>query len=260
MRFVQLSDPHIVAPEKQPVLGIDTIARLRDAVSAVNRLRPAPDFVVLTGDLTNDEEEASYRQVRDILTDLEAPCHLALGNHDARRPFRRIMLDEPEPKPDRVYYAFTHDAYRIVVLDTLDEGQVPGLIDDEQLAWLDGTLTAHGETPTVILLHHPPLPVGAPWMDELMLREADRVLKIIDTHPWVRWVLCGHVHHTFRIERGHWTLFTAPSVSIQFRKEPLPPPAERPYSFISTDPPAFRIVDLHDNVFETTVCTVSGIR
>ena len=70
----------------------NTIDRFRNTVSAVNRLDPAPDFVVLTGDLTNDEQEVSYQYVKEILSDLEAPYHLAPGNHDARIPFRRIDL------------------------------------------------------------------------------------------------------------------------------------------------------------------------
>ncbi|MBI4552848.1 MAG: phosphodiesterase [Candidatus Latescibacteria bacterium] len=260
MRFVQLSDPHLVVPEKQPVLGHDTVARLRAAVDAVNRLRPAPDFVILTGDLTNDEQEASYTLVKSILSRLDMPLYPAVGNHDARLPFRRIILEEPDPKPDRVHYAFDRDGCRLAVLDTLDDGKVTGSIDDAQLDWLDTLLRDDPEPPTVVCCHHPPVPVGVAWMDHLMLQEADRLLRVLDRHPSVRWVLCGHVHSPFCIDRGRVTYFTAPSVSFQFRTEPLPPPAERPASLLSTDPPGFRVVDLRDGVFETSLHTIVPVQ
>ncbi|MEE2709286.1 MAG: phosphodiesterase [Gemmatimonadota bacterium] len=253
MRFVQMSDPHILPPERQPMLMFNTIERLRDAVEAVNRLKPVPDFVVVTGDLTSDESEASYRLFKELLADLEVPYYLAPGNHDARIPFRRIMHEEPNPEPDRLHSAFVHEGVQVVILDTLDEGRVTGAIDNAQLNWLDELLVRNIDFPTVVCMHHPPVPVGVEWMDALMLQEAHRLLDILDRHTSVRLVLCGHVHHVFRIERKHYTVCTAPAVSVQFRKFPLPPPIEGSMSLKTDDPSAFHIVDVSDGGFETTV-------
>lgn len=258
MRFVQLSDPHIVPPERQPVLGRDTVAHLRQAVAAVNRLSPAPDFAVLTGDLTNDEAEDSYAVVRSFLDKANVPVYPIPGNHDTRILFRRIILGAPDPRPDRIYRAFVHDGCQIILLDTLDEGQVTGAIDEAQLEWLDDTLTSNPGMPAVVCCHHPPVEVGVPWMDALMLQEADRLLRVLDNHPAVRWVLCGHVHMIARIQRGRVTVLTAPALSAQFRKEPLPPPAEKPHALITDEPPAFRIVDIRNGVFETSICRIAG--
>lgn len=259
MRFVQLSDPHVVVPEKQPVLGHDTAARLKAAVETVNALRPPPAFVILTGDLTNDEQEASYRLVRSILAGLEAPLYLIPGNHDARLLFRRIMLAERDPLPDRVHYTFSREGYQFIMLDSLDEGKVTGLIDEAQLDWLDRTLTESDEALTIVSLHHPPVPTGVSWMDNLMLQESDRVLRVLNRHPSVRWVLCGHVHHTFVIRQGRITYLTAPSVSFQLRKEPLPPPAEGTARLLSDRPPGFRVVDLHNGQFDTYLHFVPAV-
>ncbi len=256
MRFVQMSDPHILPPERQPMLMFNTIGRLRDAVAAVNRLVPAPDFVVVTGDLTSDESEASYRLVKELLADLKVPYHLAPGNHDARIPFRRIMHEETDPRSDRLHSAFIHNGVQVVMLDTLDEGRVTGAIDDAQLIWLDEVLIRNKCCPTVVCMHHPPVPVGVEWMDAVMLQEANRLLDVLDRHTSVRLVLCGHVHHVFRIERKHYTVCTAPAVSVQFRKIPLPPPIEGSNSIRTDEPSAFHIVDVSAGVFETTVFPV----
>lgn len=257
MRFVQLSDLHIVVPEKQPVHGSDTLHHLRCAVKTVNSLDPAPHFVILTGDLTNDEQPESYALVKAILSDLRMPCHLALGNHDARKTFREFVLGEPSPTENRYYYTFWQGEQRFIVLDSLDEGKVPGCLDEEQLRWLAGELIANPNAPTVVCLHHPPVPIGVDWLDELMLQNPDALLSVLDAHTCVQLVLCGHVHQPTRLARKHYTILTSPAVSIQFRHEPLPPPAERLRSIISEEPPAFRLFDFADGVWNTTEQTVS---
>ena len=253
MRIVQLSDPHIEAPERQPVLGRNTITQLQDAVHAINTLSPVPDFVILTGDQTNDEANDSFEQVKQVLGRLQMPCHLVLGNHDARTPFRRIMLGEDTPSSDRYYYTVKQNGYRFIILDTLDEGKVTGLMDKSQLDWLEAELAEAEELFTVICMHHPPISVGVDWMDALILQEPERLLRIFDASPCLKLVLCGHVHHPFQIQHNDFTILTAPAISVQFCKVPLPPPTEKPYTLFTDAPPAFRIVDLSPEGWETTL-------
>ncbi|MEE2992998.1 MAG: phosphodiesterase [Gemmatimonadota bacterium] len=258
MRIVQLSDPHIEAPARQPVLGRNTITQLQDAVHAVNTLSPVADFVILTGDQTNDESDDSFEKVKQVLGRLQMPCHLVLGNHDARTPFRRVMLGEDTPSSDRYYYTVKQNGYRFIILDTLDEGKVTGLMDKSQLDWLEAELAEKEDLYTVICMHHPPISVGVDWMDALILQEPERLLRIFDASPCLKLVLCGHVHHPVQIQHNELTILTAPAISVQFRKVPLPPPAEKPYALLTDAPPAFRIVDLNPEGWETTLHHLSS--
>jgi 3',5'-cyclic AMP phosphodiesterase CpdA len=58
--LVQLSDPHIGADW----LGADPVARLAAAVDSVRALRPGPDAVLVSGDLTESAADAEYEQVQ----------------------------------------------------------------------------------------------------------------------------------------------------------------------------------------------------
>jgi 3',5'-cyclic-AMP phosphodiesterase len=256
MRFVQLTDPHVVPQERQPVHKFNTADRLRCAVAAVNRLRPAPDFVVMTGDLTNDEQASSYRHVKTLLSELTVPCHVIPGNHDARKPFREVMLGESNPHPQVLTETFIHGECRFILLDTLDEGQVTGVVDSGQLAWLEDILSSNDSRSVVVCMHHPPVVLGVQWLDDLMLQDAHQLLDILDANESVKMVLCGHVHHDFCVARKHYLVHTCPAVSVQFRKEPLPSPAESPLSLMTDDPAAFRIIDVTDGNFETTIHSV----
>ena len=250
MRIVQLSDPHIVPPDRQPVHGQDTLGRLQAAVDAVNRLIPAPDLVVMTGDQVNDGTEDSYRAMKDVLSSLRFPCHMAMGNHDYIPVFRRIMLGESFANPAPYYYSLDRTGHRIIVLDTQDAGEVAGRLDNAQLDWMERELSTG--RPSVVCMHHPPVPVGVAWMDELILKDGDRFLRICNAQASLRLILCGHVHHDFRMDLDHATVLTAPSVGLQFRTDPvIKPDGTR---VIATDEPAaFRIVDIDGRDWKTSI-------
>lgn len=250
MRIVQLSDPHIVPEARQPVHGQNTLERLCAAVDAVNRLSPPPDLVVMTGDQINDGSEDSYRATKEVLSSLRFPCHMALGNHDYRPVFRRIMLEESVASSVPYYYSLDRKGHRVVVLDTLDEGEVSGKLDGGQLDWLEQELSS--DLTSVICMHHPPVPVGVPWMDELILQETGRFLRICGAAASLRLILCGHVHHAFRMELDHATVLTAPSVGLQFRKDPVIK-ADGTRVIATDEPAAFRIVDLDGSEWKTSI-------
>ncbi|MXY98111.1 MAG: phosphodiesterase [Gemmatimonadetes bacterium] len=254
MRIVQLSDPHIVPAAQQPVHGQDTLGRLQAAIDAVNRLSPAPDLVVMTGDQSNDGSETSYLTLKNLLANLRFPCHMAVGNHDYRPVFRRVMLDEAVANPAPYYYTLDRCGHRIIVLDTYDEGEVEGRLDDVQLDWLEQELSH--DLPATVCMHHPPVPVGVPWMDKLILKDGGRFLRICNDHASLRLILCGHLHYDFRIELDHATVLIAPSVGLQFRKDPvINPDGTR---VIATDEPAaFRIVDIDGPSWKTSIHQLS---
>ena len=49
----------------------------------------------------------------------------------------------------------------------------------------------------LICLHHPPLPVGSKWLDQVGLKNGDEFLRIIGRPGNVRAAIFGHVHQEF---------------------------------------------------------------
>ena len=61
--------------------------RLRIVIDQVNRLRPRPTLVVITGDLVEQGPKPSHwDQVIAALSRLQLPCFVVIGNHDYYRP------------------------------------------------------------------------------------------------------------------------------------------------------------------------------
>ena len=180
LRFVHFTDTHIVGPGVR-LREVDTCRSLERVVDAVNGLNPRPAFVIVGGDLvspdissdsieghrdaTDAEYEASYAVLRSILERLAVPFHMLMGNHDHRRPFRRVMLSEQAPDDEPHRYVVDMDGYRICALDSLDPGKKPGVLGASQLAWLRDRLREAADRDVVIAVHHHAVPIGLERLD-----------------------------------------------------------------------------------------------
>jgi Icc protein len=232
-------------------------------VEAILALDPAPAFAVLGGDLASpdlldrtcvlspSEYEPSYRLLGEILSALPCPVRYTLGNHDDRVAFNRV-LRPGAPTPDAPhYYAFTHEGYHFVALDSHVPGQAGGTLDALQLAWLQDDLRQHRDRPAIVFVHHHPWPVGIEWIDRMSLGNGDALIEALDVHPDVRWIVCGHVHLDQTVQRGRLTMLTTPSTCIQLSRISQTPR-------MLPGPPAFRVVDVAGDRLSTRVLQLQG--
>ena len=174
--------------------------------------------MLVSGDLSENAEDAEYEQVRELLASLEVPLFVLPGNHDDRAALRR-HFDVPGVGGEPVRYAADLGGLRLVVMDTTRPGEDPGVLDEEQLSWLDAELAAEPEAPTVIAMHHPPLVTGIPALDETGLPTEDRraLAAVVERHAQVRRIVAGHVHRAITGELAGRVVLAAPSTYMQAR-------------------------------------------
>jgi len=216
MLIAQLSDLHIKPPGRLAYRQVDTAAMLRDCVAHLVALTPKPDLVVITGDLVDLGLDEEYAHLLPILAPIQAEILAIPGNHDERSAFRRAFPEIARLAPDGfVHFAVRRGALRIVGLDTLVPGEGGGELCAERLTWIDGTLAADPDTPTLIVMHHPPFSTGISHMDRIGLKGREAFAAIIAKHPQVQAILCGHVHRSIFSRIDRCPVMIAPSTAHQ---------------------------------------------
>lgn len=195
--FVHMTDLHVSHPDlaDQGVMT-DTIATLRRVVGMVGAMRPAPAFIVVSGDITNLGDVASYRLVREIMAGLSVPVVWALGNHDTRPGFYAGMLDRQHDAEEPYCHDLVVAGIHLIVLDTSVRGRISGALCESQYAFLDAALRRETHLPKIVVQHHAPLideERGLAW-ESLSAEDSRREMEMLRSRN-VAGVLTGHVHH-----------------------------------------------------------------
>jgi 3',5'-cyclic AMP phosphodiesterase CpdA len=212
--LAQLSDPHISDEDDGP--GVALAAGVR----AVAALDPAPGAVLVSGDLAEHGSASEYRRARELLSALTMPVHVLAGNHDDRAALRKafpLPLAVADAPSEDYRYVTRCGPLRLVGCDTTQPGRDDGAFAAERLAWLEARLTEDRDTPTVVAMHHLPLPTGIPAMDALGLPRADRVAidELVAAFPHVGLLVAGHVHRAVVGTLGGCAVFACPSTHLQ---------------------------------------------
>jgi len=219
--IAQVTDMHI-RPEGQLVYRqVDTAAHLARCVDHLNGLDPAPDLVLFTGDLVDSPKPAAYAHLRRLLAGLRLPFYVIPGNHDGRQALREAFDDHDYLRQDPrfLHYAIEQLPLRLIGLDSTIPGENEGDLCAERLAWLQRTLTAAPQRPTLLFLHHPPIVTGIAYMDAYRCQNAEGLAAIIERHPQVVGLLCGHVHRSIQTAWCGRPLAIAPSPAHAFALE-----------------------------------------
>lgn len=223
MLVLQMSDLHTEANRGLAYGVADTAAMLEEAVAHVKRLRQRPDCMVITGDLASSGRPGAYAIVRAALEQLDIPLYVVPGNHDRRSTLREYLGPwcpaDPAVAP-YLCYTVEQGPVRLVMLDTSRPGSHSGHLDPPVLDWLEKTLAAAPDTPTLMFMHHPPYPSGMGVMDE-PFENADLLAALLRNHPRVR-LCCGHLHRALSTVWAGRTCVGAPAVAMQMEMDLSP--------------------------------------
>lgn len=220
-QFVQLSDTHVPVDPIGEVHGVRPGETLRRALARLDLLDPRTDFLVFTGDLAGEDDLRCYHTFRDIVGGFDIPKYYVVGNHDLRGGIRSVLLDESgdgagaKGDDSPLYYEFEHQSVRFLVLDSQIPGRVEGGLDPEQLQWVHRVIAADARRPTVVFVHHPPVPIDVQWLDEHRIDNGDDLLQILARGNVLR-LFFGHVHMPASVSRYGVTCSSVPSTCYQF--------------------------------------------
>lgn len=227
LTFVHITDSHLGPDRAFAMHGQNAYRSLERLVGLINDFPQPPDFVVHTGDVSNDRSAESYALAAELLGRLRVPLYVVNGNHDDRALLRKVLGAPGHPSGDPAApldYAFEVRGERFVVLDAHDPSAVPdpqGHLRPDQLAWVRAEAVPDGP-PLTVLLHFPLFPMGSPWLDANMLVDNGLELHaaLLPARGRLRGVFCGHLHSSVQVARDGITYTSAPGGLFQYDWRP----------------------------------------
>ncbi len=210
--MLQLTDCHLYADPSQCLLGLNTLSTLDHVISLAQQTIGTPDIVLATGDLVHDASDAGYTRLRSRLSEIGAPAYCLPGNHDKPGKMRLLLNQDNVHTIKSVQFK----GWSLIFLDSTIPGETGGNLTEAQLTQLEDELSRHADKYTLICMHHQPVPVGSLWIDSIGLNNTESFMSVIDRHPQVKGILCGHIHQQFEAAHGTIRLMGTPSTCIQF--------------------------------------------
>jgi len=221
--FVQISDTHVGFKGEA---NKDAAATLQQVVDRVNGLRPAPAFVLHTGDQTHGQKAGAFDTVAEILKTVKTErIFYVPGEHDVfldggTEYFARYGKGTVDGRGWQSFdYKGTHFVGLVNVLKYKGEGM--GSLGDEQLEWLAKDVAPLSSSTPIVIFSHVPLWAVYPqwgWTTE----DSERALASLRRFGSTT-VLNGHIHQVIRKVEGNISFHTAMSTAF-----PQPAPGSAP--------------------------------
>jgi len=251
LRMLHLTDFHLFEDVEGEIYGVKTDRTFRATLArALDSGTSHIDGILVTGDIAEDGQTATYRRFRDEILDAGPPVLCIPGNHENRAPLAEIL----SVPPLQLGGARRFGGWHVVMLDSHVPGRDDGLLSGDELDRLDRELAGAGDSHVLVCVHHQPVPVGSPWLDAYGLGNAAEFLKRIDSHGNVRAVLFGHVHQATDRMRDGVRMLRTPSTCAQFT-----PRTER--CVMDLAPPGYRWLELMpDGNIRTEVVWLEELR
>jgi hypothetical protein len=220
--FIVMADPQGGNPDVNNVHGRigPTNEKIKKLVESINREPVQPEFVVVVGDVVDDEGETEhFEAMHSMLSEINAPVLYEMGNHETHYTGNATMpgLFDPEDEEynfklvsnyvlaqkkmsgiNRICYSYdVGDIHFIVFPNPMR----PGFFETYPcFDWLEKDLRAHKDQPVVFFHHTPVVPTG--HADIVSYSEAPaikrRIVEYLAAHGNVKYAMSGHEHIPFK--------------------------------------------------------------
>ena len=180
-RFAQLSDLHFSATNRQAEEA------LKACIEQINT-QDSVDFVLVTGDLSEEGDKASLQRVKATLDLIKAPCYTIMGNHETKWSASGCTAFSAVFGGERI--EFTHQGVLFLGFNSGPLMRMAlGHVVPQDIRWMQERMEQHGrQNPTILFTHYPILP-----------GDVDNYYEVTDAvrHYNVRLFVGGH-YHSFR--------------------------------------------------------------
>lgn len=218
VELLQITDTHLFADKEADLLGILPWYSGKAVVAAIledvlDKQTPVADFILSTGDLSQDRTPESYYHFCELMAELPSPVFWLPGNHDSGAVMQAALTKAGISHAKHLICG----QWQVLLLDTHIADKTYGELDAEQLALIAEAVERYPEHHLLLAVHHQTLPVGCAWLDQHDLRNSHEMQAILQRHQAAKVVLCGHVHQGFDQQVDGVRYLASPATCFQFK-------------------------------------------
>ena len=192
--LAQISDSHLFSSLNGMHHGHNVLANLNKVLLSICR-NPNIDYVIFTGDLTQDHSEQSYQNFVDLVREcgVTIPIYYLAGNHDEPELLAKYFSAAPFSSDTCI----EHLHWQIQLVDS-KSATPAGYVSEQALAKLKSVIKQ--DKHQLVMMHHHPIDVGY-FIDKHGLQNKADFWQVINDYDNIKAIACGHVHSAMQLSK-----------------------------------------------------------
>ncbi len=190
--LAQISDSHLFSSIYGQHHGYNVLTNLKKVLSSIND-NPAIDYIVFTGDLTQDHSEQSYQNFVDCVHEcrVSVPIFYLAGNHDEPSLLAKYFSVTPF-QSDK---AINTRHWQVQLIDSKSETPA-GYVSKKVLENLESNIEV--DKHQLVMMHHHPMDVGY-FIDKHGLQNKVDLWQTLNSYDNIKAIACGHIHRAMQL-------------------------------------------------------------
>lgn len=192
--LAQISDSHLFSSFDGMHHGHNVFVNLKKVLLSICH-NPKIDYVVFTGDLTQDHSEQSYQNFAGLVREcgVAIPIYYLAGNHDEPGLLAKYFAAAPFSSDTSI----EHPHWQIQLVDS-KSATPAGYVSEQALAKLQSAIKQGKHQ--LVMMHHHPIDVGY-FIDKHGLQNKADFWQAINDYDNIKAIACGHVHSAMQLSK-----------------------------------------------------------
>jgi len=198
-----------------------TLKKAIDRANVVPAGMKAPDFMLHTGDITQNSKAAEFDTASQVIKGFKNEVFYVPGEHDYIDDGTQYKQRFGKGTVGNGWYSYNHKGVHFVGLNNCVQVDAMGNMGEDQLKWLKSDLAGLSHsTPIVVFAHIPLWMVYEKW--GWGTKDGEQALAMLKPFGSVT-VLNGHIHQVVQKVEGNVAFHTAMATAF-----PQPAPGAAP--------------------------------
>ena len=234
MKIAQITDLHLIEDKNGKINDVNTFQSASDVVNHLSKNHKPIDYLIITGDISDDGTNQSYNHLNKILSPIDTKIFLIPGNHDSidnLDTFRASISSQNK-------FVIENDDWLIFMFDTKKPNSPNGQLKIREIDLFASTINEHPDKNIIVFLHHHPVMIGSASMDKMIIENSSMLLDIVNRNNRIKGVFWGHIHNVFESKINNAILLSSPSTCFQSK------PNSKTFTIDKDSSPGYRIINL----------------